>query len=311
MYSSKSELEYKLLDWVPLKKILTDRLSSNPHIQAINILKEYPGYIDFTKLCKNPCKEAFDIIINNLDKIMVSSLCAVENINIVDVLENKLNKKQKKRYDWTTLSSNPYAIQLLEKNFEKINWFFFSSNPDAIHIIEKNLKLVDMEQLARNPNIYLIIDKIIDNTDLDWDLLSQNSGLVEYFNKNWDKVKDKINWTYFSRNQNINAIKILEPITLYLDKICWETLSENINACDLIEKNWEYCKNMVDWCYISANPSMTSILEKNIDKINWTWLSSNPSIDAMNIIKNNLDIALDNIDWKSIASNPAIFELCD
>jgi hypothetical protein len=56
---------------------------------------------------------------------------------------------------------------------------------------------------------------------------------------------------------------------------------------------------------------MTSILEKNIDKINWTWLSSNPSIDAMNIIKNNLDIALDNIDWKSIASNPAIFELCD
>ena len=68
---------------------------------------------------------------------------------------------------------------------------------------------------------------------------------------------------------------------------------------------------MVDWCYISANPSMTSILEKNIDKINWTWLSSNPSMDAMNIIKNNLDIAMDNIDWKSIASNPAIFELCD
>ena len=34
-------------------------------------------------------------------------------------------------------------------------------------------------------------------------------------------------------------------------------------------------------------------------------------MDAMNIIKNNLDIALDNIDWKSIASNPAIFELYD
>jgi hypothetical protein len=304
MYSSKSELKYKLLDWVPLKKILTDRLSSNPHIQAINILKEYPGYIDFTKLYKNPCKEAFDIIINNLDKIMVSSLCAVENINIVDVLENKLNKKQKKRYDWTTLSSNPYAIQLLEKNFEKINWFFFSSNPNAIHIIEKNLKHVDMEQLARNPNIYLIIDKIIDNTDLDWDLLSQNSGLVGYFDKNWNKVKDKINWTYFSRN--INAIKILEQ---NLDKINWETLSENINACNLIEKNWEYCKDKIDWCYISDNPSMTSIIEANIKNVNWVWLSSNPSHKAMNIIKNNFDIAKNNIDWNIIASNPAIFEL--
>ena len=240
--------KYKLLDWIPLEKILTKHLSSNPHTMAINILKEHPEYIDFNRLCMNPCIEAFDIIINNLDKIMVCSLCAVENINIVDVLENKLNKKQKKRYDWTTLSSNPYAILLLEKNFEKINWHFFSSNCNLLHaipIIEKNLNLVDMEQVAHNPNIIHIIDKIIDNDNMDWDLLSQNPSMVEYFDKNWNKVKDKINWTYFSRNQNINAIKILEQ---NFNKINWETLSENINACDLIEKNWAYCKDKIDWC---------------------------------------------------------------
>ena len=41
--------------------------------------------------------------------------------------------------DWISLSNNPNAISLLEKNLDKINWKLLSCNPNAISILEKNL----------------------------------------------------------------------------------------------------------------------------------------------------------------------------
>ena len=47
-----------------------------------------------------------------------------------------------------------------------------------------------------------------------------------------------------------------------------------------------------------------SILEKNLEKINWTTLSSN--INAISILEKNQD----KIDWKILSGNPNIF-CCD
>ena len=42
------------------------------------------------------------------------------------------------KIDWKSLSANPNAIHLLEKNPNKINWDLLSRNPNAIHLLEKN-----------------------------------------------------------------------------------------------------------------------------------------------------------------------------
>ena len=48
-------------------------------------------------------------------------------------LKNWINVE---KLDWTYLSKNPNAIDLLEANPDKINWRYLSSNPEAIHILK-------------------------------------------------------------------------------------------------------------------------------------------------------------------------------
>ena len=40
----------------------------------------------------------------------------------------------KEKLCWETLSANPNAIDLLEKNKNKINWSSLSANPNAIQL---------------------------------------------------------------------------------------------------------------------------------------------------------------------------------
>ena len=51
-------------------------------------------------------------------------------------------------------------------------------------------------------------------------------------------------------------------------------LSQNPNAIHLLEKNID----KINWTYLSYNPNAIHLLEKNIDKINWSRLSNNPNI---------------------------------
>ena len=51
------------------------------------------------------------------------------------------------------------------------------------------------------------------------------------------------------------------------------------------------------------NPAAIHIIEKNLDKVDWSFLSSIP--DAIHILEKNLD----KIDWASLSQNPSIFIL--
>ena len=46
-------------------------------------------------------------------------------------------------------------------------------------------------------------------------------------------------------------------------------IRKNPNAISLLEKNLD----KVDWVRLSANPNAIHILEKNLDKVDWTALS--------------------------------------
>ena len=50
------------------------------------------------------------------------------------------------------------------------------------------------------------------------------------------------------------------------------------------------------------NPNAISLLEQNLDKINWFYLSNNPN--AISLLQQNQD----NIDWEELSMNPNIFE---
>jgi hypothetical protein len=53
---------------------------------------------------------------------------------------------------------------------------------------------------------------------------------------------------------------------------------------------------------MSINPNAISLLEQNLDKVDWCELSGNPN--AISLLQNNRK----KIDWQSLSYNPNIFE---
>ena len=64
--------------------------------------------------------------------------------------------KLSNKIDWTLLSSNPNAIEILAANKKKINWSSLSSNPNAIDILEANQDKIDWKILSLNPSIFIL-----------------------------------------------------------------------------------------------------------------------------------------------------------
>ena len=214
------------------------------------------------------------------------------------------------KLDWSNLSSNLHAIQLLEKNPDKIDWNMLSDNSNAMHLLEKNLDKVYWFMLSRNPEAMHLLKKNPDK--IIWRQLQKNTNpeVITLLYPNADGLRpvafgddagdptssvraleqhpDKIHWDWLSLNSG--AISLLEKNQ---DKIDWDGLSENTNAIHLLEKN----PDKIDWKYLSENTNAIHLLEKNPDKIDWKTLSYNTS--AIHILEKNQD----KIDWTNLCFN--------
>ena len=73
------------------------------------------------------------------------------------------------KIEWEWLSSNPNAIQLLEKNPNKIVWEWLSKNPNAIKLLEKNLDKINWAWLSENPSIF----------EIDYNLLRERCSIYK------------------------------------------------------------------------------------------------------------------------------------
>jgi len=89
---------------------------------------------------------------------------------------------------------------------------------------------------------------------------------------------------------NSHAIKFIENNlnNQYID--VWE----NPHFIHILEKNLD----KVNWSYLSRNPAAIHILENNLDKVDWGQLSANPN--AIHILENNFD----KINWYNLSANP-------
>jgi len=74
-------------------------------------------------------------------------------------------------------------------------------------------------------------------------------------------------------------------------------LSHNPNAISILEKNLD----KVDWSRLSSNRNAIHLLEKKLDKVDWNNLSFNPN--AIHLLEKKLD----KVDWYFLSFNPNIF----
>jgi len=301
-------LKYELRDWIPIDKLDWDNLVYNPN--AIDLLDANPGKINWGNLPSNSNNEGSVFLLRKY------------------VFGNPKYKKFVNDIDWIQLSSNPYAIDLLETKIKEggadaIEWAVLSSNPSAIDLLtdkweeDKRLKVLDIEQYNNLKDYENIVA---------WNILSGNPKAIDLLRKKireemkmkpeeYDLLEDneKIAWANLSENPE--AIDLLEKNK---DKIVWLNLSANTNpkAMKLLKDRVEYesslsieeyrkLSNKVNWLYLSNNPNAIKILKENIDKIVWTGLSNN--LEAINLLKANPD----KIVWEVLSGNPEAMSLLE
>ena len=175
------------------------------------------------------------------------------------------------KLNWTYLSINPNAIELLKANPDKIEWKYLSKNrnPEAIELLKANPTKIDWEFLSGNPNIEAIELLKTNPEEIDWRALSGNPNAIELLKAN----RENINWVKLSGNPA--AIELLKANP---KKIDWWQLSKNPNpeAIELLKANPE--KINLDYLSLNQNDEAIELLKANPDKIVWGWLSSNPAI---------------------------------
>ena len=184
--------------------------------------------------------------------------------------------------DWESLSSNPNAIDLLQKYSHKINWSWLSgnTNPRAIEMLKTHSHLIDWRVLSANPAAIDMLKSKIE----------KESKMNE---RQLEKLKDKIDWDMLSQNPNPEAIKILKANP---DNINLDFLSANPAAIDILKANTDD----ISWYELSANtnPEAIELLKTKFYKINWELLSANPAgIDLLKTYPGN-------IKWNYLSQNP-------
>ena len=221
--ANPSDEAIKLLKDNP-ENIVWGVLSANPSVEAIKLLENNIDEINWEMLSTNP--NAINLLQKYYQEIDMFMLSA--NPNAIKLLEFYYDE-----IVWYNLSLNPSAIELLRENPDKINWDRLSTNPNAIELLKakineekemsedelenlKHNKKIDWVLLSKNPNAIELLQSYPNK--INWELLSNNAngfGLlkerVKYeigLNKrDYDKLKDKIDWDALSANPSIFEAK--------------------------------------------------------------------------------------------------------
>jgi hypothetical protein len=226
-----------------------------------------------------------------------------KNINANTNKKDKFNTLENK-IDWYNLSGNVNAISILEKNIDKINWEQLSVNINAIHLLEKNVEKIDWFWLSSNINAVPLLEKNIDK--IHWGELSRNKNAYHLLKQN----PDKIHWNellYYEKSKHANSSSkknkfILCDFHPNAIPLLETLLCDNPIHTD-IDKNLKIINN--HWYLLSKTPSAIRLLETYPDKINWTGLSSNPN--AIHLLEQNPE----KINWRFLSNNPNAIHLIE
>jgi len=316
--NSLSQEEYDKLE--KEKKISWMRLCNNE--EGVKILKKYPSKILWSYLSNNSKQQAVDMIKERLEyekvnvpdidehnRVSYNSLCYNENPEIMELIKERIeyeiilweeneDLQMVDILDWSYLSANPSAIELLKSNIDMIDWVSLSTNtnPLAIDLLRERVKK-ESKMSKKHYKVW--------RNKIDWDVLSGNPIAIDLLRENLHKI----NWEYLSGNPS--AIKFLEE---YPNTIDWSMLSENPNAIEMLKAN---PKN-IDWYMLCKNPNAIELLKANRAKINWKALCLNEN--AFDLIKERYEYEMsltleeykklkysNKLDWKLLSENKGLF----
>lgn len=126
-------------------------LSSNPN--AVDFLQRFPHKIDWSNFSTNPNPKAIQMLLANPEKINWYTLSG--NENAVDVIH--LIKPQY-YFDWVEFSATPNKKTVdyisTPQHLTKLygDWTGLSRNPYAVELLRQHPKKIDLRNLAANPS---------------------------------------------------------------------------------------------------------------------------------------------------------------
>jgi hypothetical protein len=252
----KKLLKYELRDWVkglPLKKLHNDFLSENAN--AIDFLKENRQRIVLNTLSANTNEDAIELLMEKIDSADIDWAALSKNPNAIEILKANPKKIVWDYFCANTNPEAIEMLKAIVENEENlsiksyrekheysqkyINWSVLSKNPAAIEILR--FALNEEKRYFETNNIK--DDRYAVNAKLrvDWVGLSANTAAIDLLSAN----KDKIDWQILSSNPK--AIKLL------IRKIEEERLLEETDPYEYRRLPSKY---KIDWDALSRNPAI-------------------------------------------------------
>lgn len=226
------------------------------------------------------------------------------------------------KINWQSLSSDPDAIELLEKNQNYINWNTICYNRSAKFIINKNKYKISDKKKIENEIIdphdifkrdaeeqYLKYNRPVDSDEQSNAVFITKRELLNYKAESSDGESiDSIFKSSSSTTEDIDNTYVALRYDNSSEDFEWMRISRNSKDINFLEQNLD----KIHWYALSRNPNGIELLEKHTDKINWDELSKNTK--AMHLLKKNQDESrrdgsVCKINWCYISQNPSIFEL--
>lgn len=265
-------------------------------------------------------KESVNPIIQDNSKINLQSLPRDIHEKIAEHYKKSLPSKYilrdwipKDKLDWFALSGNPCAIKILMEKadyensltveeynmFEerkKISWMRLCINEEGAEILKKYPSKILWSYLSNNSK-QLAVDMIKERIEY------EKINVLDY-----DEDDDRVWINNFSYNQNPQIMELVKERVEYEKGLS----REEYGMLDVAD--------VLDWCYLTENPSAIDILKANPEKIVWSLLSENTNplaIDLLReraVLENNMNKKDykklgDKIDWVSLTANPNAIEL--
>ena len=258
--------------------------------------------------------------------VLQDSVIKLDNLPL-DILETIVQNYQK-------LQPSKYVLRDWVPK-EKLDLFRLSGNPCATELL---MEQADYENSLTEEEY----DKLEKEKKISWMILCFN----EEGSKILKKYPSKILWSYLSYNSKQQAVDMIkermeyEKINVrddyYGDRISYNSFcnNENPEIMKLVKERVEYEKGLspedydmleedvdvLDWCYLTENPSAIDILKANPGMIIWELLSNNTNplaIDLLReraVLENNMSNEdykklFGKIDWAYLSTNANAIEL--
>ena len=245
------------------------------------------------KLCSNPSTPVSYI------RDMFAELFDSKN-GAKEVEKNELKRA-------TSKTSSQDVFLFLEANPQWIDWSILSENPEAIELLEKNSNKIDFEELAKNEKADKLFEKYLKlmRTRLTvWGLnpcirfkLSKNPCAIDFLKAHPEFVLPSL----LSRNPNDKAVEYL--LKKHPRKVDMSELSENpsVEAVSYLMNKYEH----IDWYGLSRNESSEAVnfLIQFPKNINWSCFSGNTAPEAISFIESEISNGNDEIDWEQLSEN--------